>query len=118
MGIFRQPAWWIPFLIFLLHQFIQYGLGWSTPIADAYLDPLLALPILLGLLLFERQMIFKIRRLTLLEVCVVTVVLTLIFEEGFPRWQPAFVRDPLDYLAYLAGALYFWVFLNPPPERT
>lgn len=112
----RQPAWWIPFLLFLLHQFIQYILGWSTPWVDAYLDPLLALPILLGLLLFERRLVFRIKRLSLLEVTVVSVVLAIIFEEGFPRLEPAFVRDHFDYLAYLVGAGYFWTFLNPSFE--
>jgi NAD(P)H-hydrate epimerase len=80
---------------------------------DAYLAPLLALPILLSLLLFERRIVLRIRRLTLLEVGLISVVLSIIFEEGFPRLQPAFVRGPFDYLAYVAGAGYFWAFLNP-----
>ncbi|MFK8162955.1 MAG: hypothetical protein AB8H12_10880 [Lewinella sp.] len=117
MKILRQPAWYIPFLIFLLHQFVQYILGWSTPWVDAYLDPLLALPVLLGLLLFERRLIFNVRRLSGLEVGLVSVVLMLIFEEGFPRLQPAFVRDNYDHLAYLVGAIYFWHVINPVPEK-
>jgi len=116
MEVLRQPAWWIPFVLFLLHQFVQYILGWSTPWVDAYLDPLLALPVLLGLLLFERRLVFRVKRLSLLEVGLVSVVLAIIFEEGFPRLQPAFVQDSFDYLAYLVGAGYFWVFLNPSLE--
>jgi hypothetical protein len=117
MNILRHPTWYIPFLIFLAHQFIQYILGWSTPWVDAYLDPLLALPILLGLLLFERSLIFRVHRLSLLEVCLVSIVLMLIFEEGFPRWQPAFIRDHFDHLAYLVGVVYFWYFINPSPAK-
>jgi hypothetical protein len=117
MEILRQPTWYIPFVIFLLHQFIQYILGWSTPWVDAYLDPLLALPILFGLLLFERRLIFGVHRLSLFEVSLASVVLMVIFEEGFPRWEPAFVRDYYDHLAYLAGAAYFWYFVNPSPAK-
>jgi hypothetical protein len=118
MEILRQPAWWIPFLLFLLHQFVQYILGWSTPWVDAYLDPLLALPILLGLLLFERRLVFKVQRLSLLEVSLVSIVLAIIFEEGFPWLQPAFVRDYFDHFAYFVGAVYFWYFINPATERS
>ncbi|WP_157472255.1 hypothetical protein [Neolewinella persica] len=96
---------------------MQYILGWSTPWVDAYLDPLLALPILLGLLLFERRLIFRIQRLSLLEVCLVSIVLMLIFEEGFPRWEPAFVRDYYDYIAYLFGSVYFWYAVNLGPNK-
>jgi hypothetical protein len=117
MEVLRQPAWWVPFLMFLLHQFIQYILGWSTPWVDAYLDPLLALPVLLGLLLFERRLVFRVKRLSLLEVSLVSIVLMVIFEELFPRLQPAFIRDYFDHLAYLAGAVYFWYLINPTTEK-
>lgn len=113
MEVLQQKSWWIPALLFLLHQISQYGLGWQVPWVDAYLDPLVALPILLGLLVFERRLLFGVHRLDVGEVVIVTIVLAVIFEEGFPRWQPAFIRDRLDYLMYFLGSFYFWNWVNP-----
>ncbi len=116
MEILRQPAWWIPAALVLAHQIGQYGLGLKLGVVDGYLDPLLCLPVLLGLWLAERRMIFRQHRLSGLEVVVAGLALAVLFEEGFPRWQPAFVRDWWDYLAYAVGGIWFWWMINPAVE--
>jgi hypothetical protein len=116
MQILLRPGWYLPIAIVLLHQLVQYGLGWRLPLLDAYLDPLLCLPTLLGLWLAEKRWLFEVRRLDGLEVIIAGVALAILFEEGFPRWQPAFVRDWWDYLMYAIGGLWFWWFINPNPE--
>ncbi len=116
METLSRPGWYIAFAIFALHQLVQYGLGWHTPYVDAYLDPVLCLPVILGLWMAEAEYIYGVERLGVLEVVVAGTVLSILFEEGFPRWQPAFVRDWWDYLAYALGGLWFWWWINPEPE--
>lgn len=116
MEILRKPAWWIPGVLVAAHQVGQHGFSLNLSLVDGYLDPLLCLPVLLGLWLTERRLIFRVQRLTGLEVVVAGLALAVLFEEGFPRWQPAFVRDGWDYLAYAAGGLWFWWMINPPKD--
>lgn len=100
---------------------------------DNYLDPLLGIPILLGLVLVERRFFMKIfsktkTKLTgkslinpsrnimytfsFFETSVVVIALSILFEEGFPRWFEGFTKDYFDYLAYLLGGLLFYFFIN------
>ena len=116
MEVLTRPGWYVAFAVFLLHQFVQYRLGWRIPFIDAYLDPALCLPIVLGLWMAEAEYRYGFRRLNALEVTVVAVFLAVLFEEGFPRWQPEFVRDWWDYPAYALGGLWFWYFLNPKAQ--
>jgi len=113
MDILFKPAWWIPALLVPAHQLSQYVLHLDLGLIDDYLDPLLCIPILLGLWLTERRFFLRHHRLTGLEIVIATAVLAVVFEEGFPLWQPDFVRDWWDYPAYALGALWFWWFINP-----
>lgn len=103
-------SWWIPFILFVLHQSIQYGLGWNVSILDNYLDPLLVMPILLGLISLERRYFFEQAQLSGFEITVITIVLALLFEEVFPLLKSDFIRDWWDYLMYGLGSLYFYFF--------
>jgi len=116
MEILARPAWYVAFLLFATHQTLQYGLGWRTPYVDAYLDPTLYLPVMLGLWLVERRWLFGAGRLSGLEVVVAGTALAVLGEEGFPRWQSDFVRDWWDYPAYAVGGLWFWFLVNPKAQ--
>lgn len=113
MDVLSKPAWWIAFVLVGVHQLLQYGFGISLAIVDDYLDPLLAMPVLLGLILQERKWLFGRARLSGLECAVIVLVLSLLFEEGFPHWQPAFVHDPVDYVMYALGGIWFYLSINP-----
>lgn len=117
MEILRKPAWWVPCLLGLLHQVGQYGLGLQLEFIDAYLDPLLCLPVLLGVWLVDRKVLFQHDCLNGLEVILAGLALSILFEEGFPRWQSAFVRDNWDYPAYAVGGAWFWWQINPKPKH-
>lgn len=116
MDVLKNPAWLVPAVLFLLHQLAQYGLGWSVPLADSFLDPLLCFPILLGLLLIERRWLFDVQRLGWFETATATVVLAVIFEVVFPWLKRDFTADPLDLIAYALGAVYFYFLINPRPR--
>lgn len=103
------PWWWILLFLLLGHQLIQYGLGWSLPLIDNYLDPLLSMPLLLQVITVERGFLFNQERLSRLEIVVITITLAILFEEIFPLLKPAFVRDWWDYLMYVIGAICFTV---------
>lgn len=117
------PAiWWFCFVIFALHQLTQKILDWKIPWADNYLDSLLCIPIFLGLLLVERRFFFgkvfsnkknnNTYTFSLFETFIITLVLAIIFEEGFPRWSSHFTKDLWDYFNYFVGGLFFYYFIN------
>lgn len=104
-----------------MHQIIQKVFDYDLGIFDDYLDPFLGMPILLGLILQERQFLLtKILssknpikyQFSILEITIATVFFALIFEEGFPRWSPYFTKDYWDYLVYASGTLLFYIFIN------
>ncbi|NJC28119.1 hypothetical protein [Neolewinella antarctica] len=103
--------------LFLVHQLLQKGFSIDVPFVHAYLDPLLSIPIMLGLLSVERNWLFDRKRLTVLDTVISTVVLAVVFEVFFPRWSEAFTYDPWDFLAYALGGLLFWFFVNPRTTR-
>lgn len=110
---FSNSAWLVASVLFALHQLLQYGVGVSLPFADNYLDPFLSVPILLGGVLQERTWLFGQRRFSLLETVVATVFIALVSELVFPRLDPRFVYDSLDFGAFVLGGFYFWCLVNP-----
>jgi len=133
MKVLKNPFWLVCVILFTLHQVAQKSLGWNFWWADNYLDPLLGIPILLGLVLAERRFFIKkflanrnasptknstntrhnkLYTFSIFEISVVVVALSIIFEEGFPRWVEGFTKDYFDYLAYFVGALLFYFFIN------
>jgi len=117
MKILTRPIWYLPAALFLLHQLTQYGLGWSLPWVDDYLDPLLCMPVLLGLLVVDRGWLFGRPTIGLLETLVVTTALSALFELGFPRWEARFVADWRDVPLYFIGAMAFW-WLQPAAQKS
>ncbi len=115
MFILRQIPWLTCVSLFLIHQWTQKFMGWKIPWADNHLDCLLCMPVFLTLLLAERRWIFQKTSLysfSAFETSLIVIVLSLIYEEGFPRWSTAFTKDYWDYLCYGIGALFFYFFIN------
>lgn len=99
-------------LLLGLHQLTQYGLHWRLPAADNWLDPLLAMPLLLTLLVWERRLLFRRGphyRLSLTEIVLATGYVALLSEWLFPLLSDRFTADPWDLLAFAAGALLYGV---------
>lgn len=114
--------WFIGVLILvLIHQIAQKVLVLNIPILDSFLDPLLFMPILLHLILWERRFLFgKGFRYVLSwkQIIVNLVFVTILCEYFFPRWNAAFTMDYLDILCYSLGTLLFGKFLNIPLRDT
>ena len=102
--------WWPIFIIFLVHQVVEKIFDIHFSIADYYLDPLLAMPILLGLVLAQKRYFLRLgneHRLSLFEVSVISVVFAFLFEYVLSHWADGFYYDPLDLIGYLVGTLFF-----------
>ena len=112
MRVLRNPWWWLAVVVFVLHQVGERAFDLDLGVVDGYLDPFLASPILLGLWLFERQLVFRQPRLSWFETAVATLVLAVVFEEVFPVYEEGFRRDVIDYAFYGLGGLYFYVLIN------
>jgi hypothetical protein len=82
-------------------------MGWHCSWADAYLDPLLCMPLLLGLVEWEWGRRFGKKELQPLEITGLTAGAILLFEWGFPTWSAAFTADVWDGVAYVAGSALF-----------
>lgn len=118
MKVFQNPFWLFCVIIFLVHQVFQKTLEWNIPILDNYLDPLLCLPIFMGIMLAERR--FFLKKLNYnttytfspFETITISIVLSVIFEEGFSRWSNHLTKDYIDYFFYFVGALLFHHYIN------
>ena len=112
-----QP-WFIGALtLALFHQLIQKGLNINLPLIDSYLDPLLFLPILLHLILFERRYLFgkgPTYVFSWAQILLIVALIAVLCEYYFPRWNDAFTADYLDAIFYLIGGVFFGVFCNKP----
>jgi hypothetical protein len=115
MKVVLHPVFLLCAGLFLVHQFLQKGLGIAIPIVDSYLDPLLCMPILLTLFLAERRWLFRKGEAYFLpkgEVVGIVLVLTLLFEWGFPFFSEKFTADVWDAVAYGIGGVLFYTVLN------
>ena len=126
MAILQNRVWLGCLFLLGLHQMTQKILAYKLALFDNYLDTFLSMPILLGLILQERQFLitrfFRPNQQTnyqfsILEIIIATTFFAIIFEEGFPKWSPYFTKDYWDYLAYFSGALVFYFFINRPYSK-
>lgn len=106
---------WISATLFLVHQIVEKF--WSIPYVHAYLDDVLAPPIVLGLALAFFQNIFPADpdfRISWYWVLGFVAWYSFLFEWYFPKMDSRHYSDPLDILAYSAGALLFFYLGNKP----
>lgn len=115
MSTLKSPVFITCCLLFIGHQILQKGFGVSLPFIDPYLDSLLAMPIILTLLLWERRVLFKKgsqHRLSILEVVVATLFIAMVSELIFPMLSSKFTSDWWDLLFYMCGSILFMLTIN------
>ena len=120
MKVLTSPVFIICSLLFVAHQVLQKGLDITFPLVDRYLDNLLAMPIILSLLLVERQYLFKrgkAYRLSALDVIIATVFIALISEIVFPLFSEDFTTDWWDIVFLGLGSLIFYIAINTIPKK-
>jgi hypothetical protein len=116
MKILKSPVFLICCILFIAHQALRLINDQPIPLVDPYLDTLLAMPIILTFLLFERRYIFKWKnyvRLTGLEIILATLLIAFVSEVVFPALSDEFTGDWMDVLFYFAGSAIFYFTINP-----
>lgn len=100
----------------MLHQGAKLLFNIHVPYVSDYLDPLMAMPIILTLLLWERKYFLRWKdyvRLNLTEVLSATALVTLVAEVFFPYLSADFTADWWDVLFFFIGAAIFYLTINP-----
>ncbi len=114
MAILKSKVFICCCLLFLAHQWMQYGLHLHYSFIDNYLDDLLAMPVLLTLMLAERRWLFEIKTgLSVGEIILATLYVSILTELVFPLLSPRFKGDWLDPVMYAAGAALYYFSIQP-----
>lgn len=110
--------WFVTLIIIAIaHQLLEKVAHVNLPFADSYLDPLLLMPILLQLLLWEKRILFKRGNqyvFSILQLFLYFVLISFIAEYLFPMWNKGFTADIWDVICYGIGTLVFGMFFNKP----
>jgi hypothetical protein len=115
MTVFKNPFFYIPCLVFWVNQYFEKVQGIFIPFIHAYLDDLLAMPVVLGIALqvfrfihpFKDNFIF-----TKVQVGIGVAYFAFLFEIVLPRWSATYTADIWDVLCYAIGAFIFYRFIN------
>jgi hypothetical protein len=102
------PLFYGSALLFVAHQWSQKVAQWSLPWADAYLDNVLCMPLLLHGLRLERSLLWaRHAPLSGAEIAIATALVAAVSEGLFPVWSAQFTPDAFDVAAYALGG---WVY--------
>lgn len=102
-------------LLFLLHQYVEKILKLSLPMIDSYLDPLLFMPMLLTLITWERQLMYKNRlyHLPWTHIFGYFLLVSVLCEILFPMWTDRMTADIWDVLLYALGTILYLAVTVP-----
>jgi len=103
----KSPLFIVSSLLVIAHQFLQQVLKINIHLVDAYLDNLLAMPIILPLLEIEQACLFKQKansQLTILTTIIATIYVSAISEFIFPALSSRFTFDAWDFVFFFIGA--------------
>lgn len=115
MSVLRNPFFLLACLVFWLNQFLEKILGIYIPYAHAYLDDLLAMPVVLGITLQVYRWIHPLREnftFSKAQVVVGLVYFSFLFEFLLPRWSTTYTADLWDVFCYGIGAIIFYKLIN------
>lgn len=115
--MYHQLLFVLAVVLFLIHQFLQKILNVPIPVVDNYLDPLLMMPILLTCVDWERRVLFKKPSLSIFEIILWTMVISVMTEYFFPRWSHRFTQDGKDVLCYLTGSACYFLSKQMAPSK-
>ena len=93
--------------------------GVHVPFIHSYLDDVLVLPIVLGimLLLFRKYIVLDEHyQFPFMYVIASVMLYASVFEYYLPKHSVRFTSDPLDIAAYALGGLFFFFFMNGNAE--
>ncbi|SIS53909.1 magnesium citrate secondary transporter [Belliella pelovolcani] len=117
MSVISNPFFLFCCLLFWVNQAIERLWGIFIPWIHAYLDDLLAMPVIFGITLQIFRWIHPLRNqfvFTKVQLLVGWFYFSLIFEVFLPRRSDIYTADPWDVLCYAIGTLLFYKLINFP----
>lgn len=119
MTVLKNPYFLIPVLLFTINQYLEKVSGIFIPWVHAYLDDMLAMPVILGITLQvfrwihpqKNQFVFK--KIPLL---VAWIYVSVVFEWYLPSTADYYIRDLWDVVCYALGTLFFHFKINLPMD--
>lgn len=115
MFVLKNPFFVAACLLFWVNQYLEKIQGIYLPFVHAYLDDILAMPVVLGITLQVFQWIHPKKsafRFTPVQVIVGWLYFSFLFEFLLPKWSDIYVADPIDVLMYGLGCLLFYRLIN------
>ncbi|HSJ69683.1 MAG TPA: hypothetical protein VK921_18520 [Anditalea sp.] len=120
MSVLKNPLFIFSCLVFWINQYLERIQEIYIPYVHAYLDDLLAMPVVLGITLQAFRWFHPLKDkfiFTKTHIILAVVYFSLIFEVILPMKSEIYTRDWWDVLCYALGALAFYYFINNV-ERT
>jgi hypothetical protein len=107
-----QSPWFIVFAgLFAVHYILQHA-GVRLALADAYLDDLLCMPVVLSLSLAAMRFFYGKPVLSTAQIIFTLIYCSLLFEVLLPIYSPIYTGDFADVLFYAIGAWFFARAMN------
>lgn len=120
MTVFKNPYFWIPVVLFTGNQLIERVYEMHIPWIHAYLDDLMAMPVILGITLQVYRWIHPQKDafvFTAIQTFIGFAYIAFIFEWFLPRFSNTYTADPLDVLCYAIGTIVFYFFINQAKKK-
>lgn len=120
MSVFKNPYFFLPLLLFAGNQVLEKSLGIFVPWIHAYLDDLMAMPVILGITLqiyrwiHPQKDFFSFKKQ---QVWVALIYVSLVFEAFLPWVSTDYRSDSWDVVCYAMGAFLFYKKINQPDQR-
>ncbi len=115
MTVVKNPFFYIPVLLFLANQVLEKFFVIFIPFVHAYLDDLLAIPVILGITLQIYKKIHPRKErftFTKTQILVAVIYVSVVFEWFLPRYSSTYISDFWDVVCYVLGAVYFYFLIN------
>jgi len=114
-SVLKNPYFYIPAILFWINQILEKRFEIFIPFVHAYLDDLLAMPVILGISLIIFRIIHPLKSrftFTKTQIIIGTAYISFLFEYLLPKWSPNYTSDPWDLACYAVGSLVFYKMIN------
>jgi hypothetical protein len=115
MTVFKNIYFLTTCILFGINQGVERLLGIYIPFIHAYLDDLLAMPVVLGLTLQVFRWIHPLKTrfyFSKIQLTVGWVYFSFLFEVLLPQWADIYTADIWDVVCYGVGTIIFDRFIN------
>lgn len=118
MKVLYQPFFLLCLALFLISQLLEKN-GIFIPYFHAYSDDVCAMPVLLSfasalmsLVYFGKDALRFSYPLSRFQIISTLIYTTILFEIILPKYNAIYTADKYDFLAYAAGAILYYMFIN------